>query len=86
MCKIKVEIKPFTNDEGETINALYFDGQPFDWGITEEQWWVSECKDRVTNMRTFYTMRLVLEEIISKELGRPITITELNEAIEKGEI
>lgn len=83
---MKVEIKPFTNDLGETIDALYFNGQPLDWAITEEQWWVSECNDPVTRMRSFYTMKLVFEDIVSEIAGRRVTIAELNEAIEKGEL
>lgn len=84
--KAKIEIKPFTNEEGETMNALYFNDEPFDWAVSPSQWWVAEASDRVTNMRAFVSMGHAFITALSMGIGKPLTWKNVIEAIEKGEM
>lgn len=83
----KVEIKPwFDQEEGKTVNALFVDGEVFDWGMGD---------DALRNARQYVNKNPLMEKAVYGDiqkhfidslclfLGHSFTMKDLNEAIEK---
>ena len=86
----KVEIKPWLDaEQNKTVNAIFVDDEVFDWGLVE---------DGLRRARAYVKKNPLMEKAIygdiqnhfvssfSEFLGQPVTLKEINEAIEKGYI
>lgn len=83
-------VQPYQNPEtGDTYNALYVDGELFDWDTDKE------ALQKAKQFSAHYTF--LAESIagdiqkhfldsFSQFIGRDITLKELNQAIQKGEL
>ena len=80
----KLEIKPFTTDEGETIDAIYVNGEAFDWGFPKNI--LESMDDELTKIRYGVSIKNHFVSSFSEFVGRKMNLEEILKAIEKKEI
>lgn len=86
----KIEVKLwFDAEQNKSVNAIYVDDEVFDWGLVE---------DGLRRARQYVKKNPLMEKAVygdiqnhfvnsfSEFLGHPVTLNDINEAIEKGHI
>ena len=90
MKRYKVTINEVYNPETEEkYNALYFNGELFDWGLDEKELIKAKdfcCEDNFFMKTIHGDICKYFTSCIEEILGKQVSIKEINEAIKKGYI
>ena len=87
--KVSFQIKPHTDEELGSYNAIYIDDKLFDWGLDEESLHKASKfteKEDVLKKAIHGDIRKYFLDCVEQYIGRRPTIKEVNTAIEAGYI
>jgi hypothetical protein len=89
----KVSVTEYVGEDGKMMRGLLFDGYMFDYGMDEKSIrhahayasrGEGERRGVVGDLQRHFLSSL--SEFLGRPLGRPVTLAELNKAIETGEM
>jgi len=86
---MKIEIKNHTNEEGQSYNAIFVEDHLFDWWLDEDNLTVARqlCKkEPLMKKSVMGDIQSHFVQCFSEFIGREITLKEINQALNLGEI
>jgi len=86
---MRVEIKNYQDDSGEICRGIFVEGELFDWGLDEKDLRTANALIRREPLMQKSVMGDIQSHFVScfsEFIGREVTLSQINEALQTGEI